>query len=170
MCVSGDRRLTWNRLLKPPINSLRPEWSTEAIIGSDNGVSPVQHQAIIWTNAVLLSFGLKLQIVFKPFHSIKMHLKMSFAKRRPFCHGLNVLMKPPLNEVALWLTIFSHAWDSRPTSKETGTSVSEIHWPIHCQTSHTNRTKSQNLNVSRLVLQLSLPNPLKPGVKSRMKM
>ena len=28
----------------------------------------------------------------------------------------------------------------------------------------------QHLNVSRLVLQLSLLNPLKPGVKSRMKM
>ena len=32
------------------------------------------------------------------------------------------------------------------------------------------RTKSQNLNVSRFVLQLSLPNLLKPGVKLRMKM
>ena len=32
------------------------------------------------------------------------------------------------------------------------------------------RTKSQNLNISRLVLQFSLPNPLKPGVKSIMKM
>ena len=31
-------------------------------------------------------------------------------------------------------------------------------------------TKSPNLNVSRLVLQLSLHNPMKPGVKSRMKM
>ena len=31
-------------------------------------------------------------------------------------------------------------------------------------------TKSQNLYVSRLILQLSLPNPLKPGVKLRMKM
>ena len=31
-------------------------------------------------------------------------------------------------------------------------------------------TKSQNLNVYNLVLQLSLLNPLKPGVKSRMKM
>ena len=30
--------------------------------------------------------------------------------------------------------------------------------------------KFQNLNVSRLVLELSLPNPLKPGVRSRMKM
>ena len=30
--------------------------------------------------------------------------------------------------------------------------------------------KFQNLNVSRLVLQLSLPNPLTTGIKSRMKM
>ena len=29
-------------------------------------------------------------------------------------------------------------------------------------------TKSQNSNDSHLVLQSSLPNPLKPGVKSRM--
>ena len=28
----------------------------------------------------------------------------------------------------------------------------------------------QNLNVSRLALKLSLPNPLKPGVKSQIKM
>ena len=38
------------------------------------------------------------------------------------------------------------------------------------QTSNISCTKSLNLNVSCLVLQLSLPNPLKPGVKSRMKM
>ena len=31
-------------------------------------------------------------------------------------------------------------------------------------------TKYQNVNDPRLTLQLSLPNPLKPGVKSRMKM
>ena len=33
------------------------------------------------------------------------------------------------------------------------------------QTSNISHTKSQNLNVSRLVLQLFLPNPLKPGFK-----
>ena len=38
------------------------------------------------------------------------------------------------------------------------------------KTSSISRTKSQNLNVSHIVLQLSLPNPLKPGVKSSMKM
>ena len=34
--------------------------------------------------------------------------------------------------------------------------------------SNTRRTNSPNLIVPRLVLQLSLPNPMKPGVKSRM--
>ena len=38
------------------------------------------------------------------------------------------------------------------------------------QTSNVSRTKSQNLNVSNLVLKLSFPNPLKSGVKSRMEM
>ena len=36
--------------------------------------------------------------------------------------------------------------------------------------SNIRRTKSPNLNVPHLVLQLSLPNPMKPVVKSRMKM
>ena len=40
----------------------------------------------------------------------------------------------------------------------------------YCKTSSISRTKSQNLNASNLVMQLSLLNPLKPGVKSRMKM
>ena len=35
---------------------------------------------------------------------------------------------------------------------------------------HISRTKSQTLNVSYLVLKLSLSNPLKPGMKLRMKM
>ena len=34
---------------------------------------------------------------------------------------------------------------------------------MYHQTSNISRPKSKNLNVSRLVLQLSLPNPLKPG-------
>ena len=38
------------------------------------------------------------------------------------------------------------------------------------QISSLSRTKSQHLNDSRAVLRLSLPNPLKPDVKSRMKM
>ena len=41
---------------------------------------------------------------------------------------------------------------------------------VYCQVSNIRRTKSQHLKDSRTVLRLSLPNPLKPDVKSRMKM
>ena len=37
------------------------------------------------------------------------------------------------------------------------------------QFSNISGTQSQNINVSRLIAQLSLPNPLKLGVKLRMK-
>ena len=41
---------------------------------------------------------------------------------------------------------------------------------VYRQVSDIRRTKSQHLTNSRTVLRLSLPNPLKPDVKSRMKM
>ena len=40
----------------------------------------------------------------------------------------------------------------------------------YCPTSNIRHTKFKDLNASCLVLQLSSPNPLKPGVKLRMKM
>ena len=67
------------------------------IIGSDNGLSPDRRQAIIWTNAGLLLIG-PLGINFSEtlveilnFSVKKMRLKVSSAKRRPFCLGLNEL-------------------------------------------------------------------------------
>ena len=42
--------------------------------------------------------------------------------------------------------------------------------PSYLQTSNISHTKSQDLNVPCLVLKSSLPNLLKPGVNSRMKM
>ena len=45
-----------------------------------------------------------------------------------------------------------------------------LHWKNYHQIFDMSHTKSQNLNVSHLVLQLSLCNLLKPGVKSKMKM
>ena len=48
--------------------------------------------------------------------------------------------------------------------------VEILHNKIYRKVSNIRGTKSQNLNDSRRVLQLSLPNRLKPGVKSRMKM
>ena len=41
---------------------------------------------------------------------------------------------------------------------------------LYRQVSNISGTKSQHLKDSRTVLLLSLPNPLKPAVKSRMKM
>ena len=68
------------------------------IIGSDNGLSPGRRQAIIWINAEILLIGplginfSEILIEIKTFSFKKMHLKVSSAKRRPFCLGLNVLM------------------------------------------------------------------------------
>ena len=69
-----------------------------AIIGSDNGLSPGRRQAIIWTNAGLSLIGplgtnfSEILIEILLFSFKKMRLKVSCAKRRPFCLGLNVLI------------------------------------------------------------------------------
>ena len=67
------------------------------IIGSDNGLSPGQRQAIIWTNAGILLIGplgtnfIEILIGIQTFSFKKMQLKMLSAKRHPFSLGLNVL-------------------------------------------------------------------------------
>ena len=67
------------------------------IIGSDNGSSPERCQAIIGTNAGILLIGIlgtNCGEILSEMYTIsvkKMHLKMSSAKWRPFCLGLNVL-------------------------------------------------------------------------------
>ena len=60
------------------------------IIGSNNGLSPGRHQAIIWTNVGILfiepletNFS-EILIVIQIFSFKKMRLKMSSAKWRPF--------------------------------------------------------------------------------------
>ena len=68
------------------------------IIGSDNGLSPGRCQAIIWTNVGLLLIGplgtnfseMLIEILTLSFK--KMRLKLSSAKWRPFCFGLNLLI------------------------------------------------------------------------------
>ena len=67
------------------------------IIASDNGLSPGRRKAIICTNVGLLSIGPlgtnfnEISIGIQIFSFKKMHFKMSSAKWRPFCLGLNVL-------------------------------------------------------------------------------
>ena len=68
------------------------------IIGSDNGLSPGQRQAIIRTNAGILliwtsgtNFSEMLSEILT-FSFMKIHLQMSSGKWRQFCLGLNVLI------------------------------------------------------------------------------
>ena len=74
--------------------------SKQTIIGSDKGFSPGRRQAIIWTNAGILLIGTlgtnfsEILIKISTFSFKKMRLKVSSAKWRPFCLGLNVLMLP----------------------------------------------------------------------------
>ena len=75
------------------------------IIASDNSFSPGRRQAIIWINAgVLSTWPLRtnineILIEIYTFSFMKMHLKMSSVKWRPFYIGINVLT---LNEYMNW--------------------------------------------------------------------
>ena len=76
-----------------------------SIIGSDNGSSPGRRQAIIWTNTGIRLIGhlgniTEILIEFHAFLFKKMHLKMLSGKWRPFCLGLNVLIRVVSKE--LW--------------------------------------------------------------------
>ena len=78
-------------------------------IGSDNGLSPGGRQAfIIRTNARILLIGplgtnfSDFFIGIQTFSFKKILLKVSSAKRRPFCLGLNVLRIYQLSMSAMW--------------------------------------------------------------------
>ena len=79
-------------------------------IGSDNGLSPGRHQAIIWTSAGILLIGplgtnfSEILIEIYTFSFKKIHLKMLYGKWWPFCLGLNVLM----------YTAFQKGWTLHP--------------------------------------------------------
>ena len=90
---------------KNRLNSLRPSDPYICVgnlttIVSDNGLSPGRRQAIIWTNAGILLIGSlwtnfsEILIEIPTFSFKKMRLKVSSAKWRPFCLGLNALNHP----------------------------------------------------------------------------
>ena len=81
--LSSNHMLThWGRVTHICVSKL-------TIIGSDNGLAPGRRQTIIWTNDGT-NFS-EILIGIQTFSFKKMHLKMSSAKWRPFCLGLNVL-------------------------------------------------------------------------------
>ena len=90
------------------------------IIGSDNGLSPGQRQAIIWTNAGILLTGPlgtnfnEILIKILAFSFKKMHLKVSPAKWRPFCLGLNVLTHWGLVMIEICIRPLDNDWFQHP--------------------------------------------------------
>ena len=82
------------------------------IIDSGNGLSPGWCHAIIWSNGGILSIGPlgtnfnEILIKIQTFSFKKMHLKMSSAKWRSFCLGLNVLNQQQ-HEACCCLAIFN---------------------------------------------------------------
>ena len=89
------------------------------IIGADIGLSPDRRQAIIWTNAGLLLIGplgtnfSEILIEILTFSFKKMRLKVSSAKRRLFCLGLNVLRQN-------WKWNYPRSWE-HPDQRQLGT-------------------------------------------------
>ena len=86
-------------------------------IASDNCLSPGQRQAIIWNNAGILLIGplgtnfSEILIEIQTFSLKKIHLKMSSAKCRPFCLGVNVLMESEAILYFLWFpTLLQMGW------------------------------------------------------------
>ena len=85
--------------------------SKSTVIGSENGLSPGRHQAIIRTNAGILLIGhsgtnfSEILIGIDTFSFKEMHLKMSSGKLRPFCLGLNMLNAPAVEILSCKTTI-----------------------------------------------------------------
>ena len=87
----------------------------QTIIGSDNGLSPGRRQAIIWTNAAILLIGTletnfrEILIEIQIFSYKTMGLKVSSAKWRPCCLGLNELNRVH-SSFTLYCMLFAICW------------------------------------------------------------
>ena len=108
-CLTLNVLTHWGRVTHICVSKL-------TIIGSDNGLSPGRHQAIIWTNAGILligQLGTNFNEILIEIHIIsfkKIHLKMSSGKWRPCCLTHNVLTS---TEFRAWISNHIHLrlWD-----------------------------------------------------------
>ena len=123
--TSKNERLTFCTSVK----SLRPTdaymWVSKlTIIVSNNSLSPGRRQAIIWTNAGILlirTLGTNSNDILSEIYTFsvkKMPLRMSSAKWRQFCLGLNVLkcqsVMTQLNNVHMdpWMLFLNNICES----------------------------------------------------------
>ena len=164
--------------MAPPVRNELTHWgrvthvcvSKIIIFGSDNGLSPGRRQAIILTNAAILLIGLLgtnlsefFLSKFKHFHSRKCIWKCRL--RNFVCFFRNILC-------VMFFNVYRADNISANGHHDFTQFDGMLTWApfTYRKVSNIRRTKSQNLNATRPTLQLSLPNPLKPGVKLRMKM
>ena len=121
-------------IIKPLTELIEVEWyiciGNLTIIGSVNGLSPGQHQAIIWTNVEIFLTGplgtnfREILIAIHTFSFKKMHLEMLSVKCRPFCLSLNVL---------ILFGYFSVYWWQRVTWQPLRTMVNNVYpWEDGC--------------------------------------
>ena len=151
-CRSGDKPLS-----QPMMGSLlthicvtRPQW-----FNPDNSKHGYKKNIPSIFEIMTLSFVLKKDTQIKEFEKL-----WNFEKYMTLSNKLNILH-------------FNRDIGSQVFDNIAGATWSYSWFLVattYRQTSNTRRTKSKNRNVYRLFLQLSLPNPLKPGVKSIMKM
>ena len=117
------------------VQLIKAEWRIyasvmQAIIGWDNGASPIRRQAIISTNAGVLLIrprGANFSEILIEIHISsfkKMHLKLPSGKCRPFCLGLHVLTLRRVGDSCVrswsWLSLLQiMAWrlfETKPSS------------------------------------------------------
>ena len=109
------------------------------IIASNNGLSPGWHQAIIWTNAAIGPLGTNFSQILIEIHTVsfmKIHLKMSFGKWRPFCLGPNMSRTCYITHIPADLTLLV-GWISQRvlTRNCRKPSALKLQQPIVCELS-----------------------------------
>ena len=112
--------------------------------GSDNGLAPGRHQAIIWTNAWILliwhlgtSFN-EILIEIYTFSFKKTHFKMSSGKWRPFCLGFNVLSHGSYYEIECHCGFHSLLLDINCMA------MIDIYFPLYKERNHKKENISRN--------------------------
>ena len=141
------------------------------IIGSDNGLSPERHQAIIWTIAGIVLIGplvtnfSEILIEIQTFSLKKIRFKMSSAKCCSFHLGLNVLnVQAPWNHLHIKMLFYQHykdnavSWPSKlyngnlhysdvimGTMASQTTSVTIVYWTVYSGTDQRKHQSSASL-------------------------
>ena len=157
----------------PRVNATRPHWRW-LNLASRQWLDTVRQKAIIWNNAdkyrrhQLVSLGHnKMDNEDLPVDMKKGTLYFPLSIRsRKLCNVLPSKGSAPHTNT---YSTTPRLWNKR--NRMNSLAPGRLKWNFkYRQISNIRGTKFQNLNVNRVILQLSLCNILKPDVKSRMKM